>query len=122
MEVRDYITEGHAGRMQKYAQQMGKLVGLSEERINDLGLLAKFHDLGKVGVSDRILFKPGRLNDEEYEEMKRHCEIGHRIALSLAQQIRTNPLMLDRVIVLSPLSCILPFRLQPAAWYSYRKK
>ncbi len=84
MEVRDHITEGHAARMQKYAQQLGKLVGLSEERINDLGLLAKFHDLGKVGVSDRILFKPGRLDDEEYEEMKRHCEIGHRIALSLS--------------------------------------
>jgi HD-GYP domain-containing protein (c-di-GMP phosphodiesterase class II) len=39
--------------------------------------------LGKVGVADSILFKPGRLTAEEFEEMKRHCEIGHRIALSV---------------------------------------
>lgn len=84
MEVRDHITEGHAGRMNKHAQEMGRTLGLSEERINDLGLLAKFHDLGKVGVSDSILFKPGRLTEDEFQEMKRHCEIGHRIALSLS--------------------------------------
>ena len=41
-----------------------------------------FHDIGKVGIPDRILFKPGRLTDEEYKEMKRHSEIGHRIAQS----------------------------------------
>ncbi len=84
MEVRDHITQGHADRMQKHAQQLGRVLGLSEERINDLGLLAKFHDLGKVGVSDLILFKPGPLTEEEFDEMKRHCEIGHRIALSLS--------------------------------------
>ena len=83
MEARDYITEGHAGRMHSYAQELGKAVGLSEERLNDLQLLARFHDLGKVGIPDSILHKPGPLTDAEFEEMKRHCEIGHRIALSL---------------------------------------
>ena len=84
MEVRDHVTEGHANRMQCHAQEMGAALGLSEERINDLRLLAQFHDLGKVGVPDSILLKPGALTAEEYEEMKRHCEIGHRIALSLS--------------------------------------
>jgi HD-GYP domain-containing protein (c-di-GMP phosphodiesterase class II) len=62
---------------------MGRSLGLSEERLNDLQLLARFHDLGKVGIPDSILFKPGPLTREEFQEMKRHCEIGHRIALSL---------------------------------------
>ena len=84
LEARDYLTEGHGGRLHDYAQQLGRSVGLSEERLNDLQLLARFHDLGKVGVPDRILFKPDRLTDEEFQEMKRHCEIGHRIALSLS--------------------------------------
>ena len=83
LEARDYITEGHAGRLHHYAQEMGRSLGLSEERLNDLQLLARFHDLGKVGIPDSILFKPGRLTEDEFREMKRHCEIGHRIALSL---------------------------------------
>jgi len=45
-------------------------------------LLAQFHDIGKVGIPDRILFKPGPLTPQEIEEMRKHCEIGHRIALS----------------------------------------
>jgi len=43
-------------------------------------LFARFHDLGKVGVPDHILFKEGKLTEEEYEEMKKHSEIGYRIA------------------------------------------
>jgi diguanylate cyclase (GGDEF)-like protein/PAS domain S-box-containing protein len=82
MEARDRITDGHAGRLEHFALQMGRSLRLSGERLNDLRLLARFHDLGKVGVPDSILFKPGPLNEEEFEEMKRHCEIGHRIALS----------------------------------------
>ncbi len=84
MEARDYITNGHAKRLQDYAQQLGRTLRLSEQRLNDLKLLGRFHDLGKVGVPDRILFKSGPLNKEEFNEMKRHCEIGHRIALSLS--------------------------------------
>ena len=84
LEARDHITDGHAERLKDYALRLGKLLGLSEERLNDLMLLARFHDLGKVGVPDRVLFKPGPLTEEEFEEMKSHCEIGHRIALSLA--------------------------------------
>jgi diguanylate cyclase (GGDEF)-like protein/PAS domain S-box-containing protein len=82
LEERDRITEGHAGRLCNYAQQLGRSVGLSGERLNDLQLLARFHDLGKVGISDSILFKQSPLTEEEFEEMKRHCEIGHRIAMA----------------------------------------
>jgi HD-GYP domain-containing protein (c-di-GMP phosphodiesterase class II) len=83
MEARDYITEGHAVRLQDYAHKLATAVGLSEDRLTDLQLLARFHDLGKVGIPDSILHKPGPLTDAEFDEMRRHCEIGHRIALSL---------------------------------------
>jgi len=83
LEARDHITEGHADRLSEYALWLGRSLGLSQDRLKDLHLLARFHDLGKVGVPDHILFKPGELTDEEFQEMKRHCEIGHRIALSL---------------------------------------
>lgn len=82
LEARDYITEGHAIRLQDLVISMAVSVGLPERRVTDLRLLAKFHDIGKVGVPDRILFKPGTLTSEEAAEMQRHCEIGHRIALS----------------------------------------
>lgn len=82
LQVRDFITEGHAARMQNLAVALGQKIGRPEQRITDLRLLAEFHDIGKVGVPDRILFKPGPLDCEEYSEMQRHCEIGHRIAIT----------------------------------------
>lgn len=80
LEARDYITEGHADRLQALVADLARMAGLPESSITDLRLLAQFHDIGKVGIPDRILFKPSRLTDEEFSEMKRHCEIGHRIA------------------------------------------
>jgi diguanylate cyclase (GGDEF)-like protein/PAS domain S-box-containing protein len=82
MEARDFITEGHADRLQHLAVRLGKAIGLPEHRLTELRLLAQFHDIGKVGIPDRILFKPGPLTAEEVAEMHKHCDIGHRIALS----------------------------------------
>lgn len=82
LEARDFITEGHADRLQGIVVSLGIFLGLSERNLADLRLLAQFHDIGKVGIPDRILFKTGRLNDEEFKEMMRHSEIGHRIAQS----------------------------------------
>ncbi|HRX21272.1 MAG TPA: HD-GYP domain-containing protein, partial [Syntrophomonadaceae bacterium] len=61
---------------------LGNKLGLTERNIVDLRLFAQFHDIGKVGLPDRILFKPESLTQEERKEMQRHSEIGHRIALS----------------------------------------
>jgi diguanylate cyclase (GGDEF)-like protein len=80
--ARDFITEGHADRMQDLVTDLAKSINLPERKLADLRLLAQFHDIGKVGIPDNILFKPGPLTDEEYTEMKRHCEIGHIIAMS----------------------------------------
>jgi len=80
LEARDFMTEGHTDRLQVIATRIAEKLGLSESTINDLALFARFHDIGKVGISDTILFKEGRLTPEEYEEMKKHSEIGYKIA------------------------------------------
>ena len=82
LEVRDYITDGHADRMEKLVVRLAERMGMRAEVLPDLRLFAQFHDIGKVGVSDSILFKPGSLTHEEMEAMRRHTEIGYHIALS----------------------------------------
>lgn len=82
LEERDFITEGHTDRLQGIVEKVARNIGLSHRSITDLRLLARFHDIGKVGIPDRILFKPGPLTVDEYNEMKRHTEIGRRIAES----------------------------------------
>jgi diguanylate cyclase (GGDEF)-like protein/PAS domain S-box-containing protein len=83
LEARDFLTEGHSDRLQQLVVSLGRHLGLTEDTINDLRLLARFHDLGKVGISDSILFKPGPLDEEEKQAMRKHCEIGQRIARSV---------------------------------------
>ncbi|MBS4022811.1 MAG: diguanylate cyclase [Dethiobacter sp.] len=80
--TRGLIDEGHADRLQSLAASLAEAVGLPENRVANLRLLAQFHDIGKVGTPDRILLKKGRLTEEEAAEMRQHCEIGYRIALS----------------------------------------
>lgn len=82
LEARDFITEGHVDRLQDLVSSLGREIGLPQRDINDLRLIAQFHDIGKVGIPDHILFKPGPLTSEEMTEMRRHSEIGHRIAQS----------------------------------------
>lgn len=82
MEARDYNTEDHAERLLVLVSDLGKSVDLPKQKLHDLRLLAKFHDIGKVGIPDSILFKPAALTPSEINEMRQHCEIGHRIAQS----------------------------------------
>lgn len=83
LEARDFITEGHVERIKDLVAKTAAALGFPSQRLTDLLLLARFHDIGKVGIPDRILFKPGPLSCEEYAEIKGHCEIGYRIAKSV---------------------------------------
>ncbi len=87
LQARDLSIEQHIIRVEKLLVSVAAFIGLPESTRSDLSLLAKFHDIGKVGVSDSILFKEGPLTPEEWTEMKRHCEIGYRIALSAPELI-----------------------------------
>lgn len=82
MGERDNYTEGHSKRLEKMCLVVGEKMGLPSQQLADLALLAQVHDLGKVAIPDAILFKPGPLNEEEWQVMKQHSEKGFRIASS----------------------------------------
>lgn len=79
---KSHETEQHANRLSKYCCSIGKEMGLPEHDIYDLELFSILHDIGKVAIDGNILTKKGKLTDEEWEEIKRHPEIGYRIANS----------------------------------------
>lgn len=85
LKYKDFGTEGHSNRLLTIAFNLGKILGLDTKDLNDLCLFAYFHDLGKVLISDEILFKEGPLTEEEWVIMKQHSEIGARIASSVAE-------------------------------------
>jgi len=80
LSERDYIASGHADRLQELCLKMGEMLGLDQYRLTALSLVAQVHDLGKVGIPDRILFKRDSLSDEEWQIMRQHPEKGYRIA------------------------------------------
>lgn len=94
LEIRDFATEGHSQRMAELSVALADWIGLSPQSKNDILLLAQFHDIGKIGVSDKILLKPGPLTPEERKEMERHSEIGHRIAMAIPEFLPVADLIL----------------------------
>ncbi len=82
LDERDYITQGHALRLESLCRMMGERIQLSSRQLADLALLAQVHDLGKVGIPDNILFKEGPLSEEEWAIMRLHPEKGYRIAIT----------------------------------------
>ena len=87
MLEKSHETEEHAERLVILARRIAEGLNLSQKDRDRLELLATLHDIGKVGISDQILSKPGKLTDEEWVEMKRHPEIGYRIAMSSPELI-----------------------------------
>ncbi len=79
---RSHETEEHGKRLEEMAMKMGHLLGMSTSEQDELSLLAVLHDIGKVGIPDDILLKPGPLSSEQWQVMKKHTEIGCRIAQS----------------------------------------
>jgi response regulator RpfG family c-di-GMP phosphodiesterase len=79
IETRDDYTGGHVERVARYATATGREMGLAGEELRALWVGALLHDVGKIGVPDQVLKKPAPLTYEEYEEMKRHPEIGATI-------------------------------------------
>ena len=85
LEKRDHVADGHTIRVEEICVRLAEAAGFSADRIDNIRLLAEYHDLGKVGVPDKILFKKGPLTVAEKREIQRHSEIGHRIALSVSE-------------------------------------
>lgn len=85
MAERGQLSNEHAYKLSRLARSFGDIAGLPLNQGRDLELLAVAHDVGKVGVPDSVLLKPGPLSAEERSLMEKHCEIGHRIAKSAAE-------------------------------------
>ncbi|MBI2213427.1 MAG: HD domain-containing protein [Acidobacteria bacterium] len=79
IDAKDPYTRGHSERVARYSMAIGKHVGLSHDDMRHLRISALLHDVGKIGIDDRILRKPGALSDEEFEVMKTHPEKGAAI-------------------------------------------
>jgi diguanylate cyclase (GGDEF)-like protein/putative nucleotidyltransferase with HDIG domain len=76
IETRDNTTQMHLRRVQVYALAVGQELGLSETELQSLNIAALLHDIGKLGIPDHILLKPGPLTAEEWEKMKTHAMVG----------------------------------------------
>lgn len=79
VEARDHYTVGHTWRVTNFALEIMRGLGWSEEQLKDGEMGGVLHDVGKIGVTDSILQKPGKLTDEEFALMKVHPEVGARI-------------------------------------------
>jgi len=92
---RNFETEKHAMRMMQMANDMGTEIGFSKYDLDEMKLLTLLHDIGKIGISDSILNKPDKLTSEEWIEMKKHPEIGYRIAQSTPELAHISDLILS---------------------------
>jgi diguanylate cyclase (GGDEF)-like protein len=95
LDLRDPGTGRHSRTVGDYARQIALQLELAPERVDRIHAAGVLHDLGKLGIGDAILYKPGALTDSEWEEMKRHPEIGARILLhaglgDIAQWVRAH--------------------------------
>ena len=79
IDARDKITAGHSQRVTLYTSIIAKEMGFDEDKIDAFEKAALLHDIGKIGIQDSVLFKEGRLTDEEYKHIQKHAEITSEI-------------------------------------------
>lgn len=80
LAAKSFETEAHTRRMQTVAQKIGRRLNLSDSELSHLDLLITLHDIGKINIAEEILTKRGSLTEKEWLEIKKHSEIGFRIA------------------------------------------
>ncbi|HEX8153490.1 MAG TPA: HD domain-containing phosphohydrolase, partial [Thermoanaerobaculia bacterium] len=91
IDAKDPYTRGHSERVARYSIAIGKNLNLPEKEMRNLRISALLHDVGKIGIDDRILRKPGALSDDEFEVMKGHPAKGAAIMSGVAQLIDIIP-------------------------------
>jgi putative nucleotidyltransferase with HDIG domain len=79
IDAKDPYTRGHSERVSSYSMAIARHLGLNQEEVFRVRIAAILHDVGKLGVNDQILNKPGGLTEDEFDMMKRHVEIGAQI-------------------------------------------
>lgn len=79
IDAKDEYTEGHSNRVAQYSRMLAKKLGKSDKEADEIYYIALLHDIGKIGIPDSILNKPGKLTEEEFKMIKQHPSIGGKI-------------------------------------------
>jgi len=91
MEAKDNYTRGHSERVMKYSLAIGKELGLSDEDLENLRLASILHDVGKIGIRENILLKPGRLTMYQRKAIEKHSQIGKSIVETIIDSEKIIP-------------------------------
>ena len=94
IDAKDQYTCGHSDRVARIAVRLAQELGCDATMLNTIYLAGLLHDIGKIGITDSVLRKPGKLSDEEYQHIKSHPEIGHRILHDLKKLDNVLPVIL----------------------------
>ncbi|MCF7941985.1 MAG: diguanylate cyclase [Spirochaetia bacterium] len=90
VEAKDHYTQGHSKRVANMAEAIGRELNLSSDTLMELRTGGLLHDVGKIGVPEKILNKPGPLTEEEMQEMKKHPMLGYTICLPLKENLGSS--------------------------------
>lgn len=93
VEAKDCYTKGHSQRVGCYALALGRTLGLPKTTLREIFVAGVMHDVGKIGVPDRVLNKPGSLTHDEYDLIKEHCLMGARIVESMGTEFANSVAM-----------------------------
>ena len=86
IDAKDTYTKGHSGRVADYSKEIARRYGYNESQLNDIYMMGLLHDIGKIGVPDAVINKPGKLTDEEYEIIKKHPVMGATILENIKEK------------------------------------
>ena len=84
VDAKDTYTRGHSARVAEYAREISRRAGCTEEEQQNVYMMGLLHDVGKIGIPDSIINKPGRLTDEEFETIKKHPVAGWQILKNIS--------------------------------------
>jgi HD-GYP domain-containing protein (c-di-GMP phosphodiesterase class II) len=93
LDARDRETEGHSSRVSIMAEKLGNALNLNAQQLKALERGSLLHDIGKIGISDAILLKPGPLNEQEWVSMRTHPDIGAQIVAGIPFLQETLPVI-----------------------------
>lgn len=85
IDAKDNYTSGHSTRVAKYAREIAKRMGMDEKTQDSIYFMGLLHDIGKIGIRDEIINKPGRLTEEEFSSIRRHSTIGYDILREMSE-------------------------------------
>jgi len=91
LDAKDPYTRGHSERVALLARRLGQQIGLETSDLEDIYMSGLLHDIGKVGVDDRILAKPGQLTEDEFRQIQQHPMIGYQILCQLRNLAQILP-------------------------------